>query len=73
MSNTNLTNSGAHPPYRSYSQHVLETIICKHTQLSKSKTSPVKQITGGKDEPNIVFDAEIAADFTIWNSERKDK
>ena len=70
MSNTDLTNSGAHPPYRSYSQHLLKTILCK---LSKCKTSPVIQTIGGKDEPNIVFDAEIAADFTIWNSERKDK
>jgi hypothetical protein len=45
----------------------------KHTQLSKSRTSPGIQVTGGKDEPNIVFYAEIAADFKIWNKERKDK
>jgi hypothetical protein len=40
---------------------------------SINKTWALQQATGGKDEPNIVFYAEIVADITTQNSERKDK
>jgi hypothetical protein len=37
-----------------------------------NKTCILLQTTGGKDEPNIVFYAEIVTDITTWNSEHKD-
>ena len=36
-----------------------------------NKTCILLQTTGGKDEPNIVFYAEIVTDITTWHSEHK--
>jgi dihydroxyacetone kinase DhaKLM complex PTS-EIIA-like component DhaM len=36
-----------------------------------NKTYALLQTAGGKDEPNIGFDAEIVRDITKRNSERK--
>jgi hypothetical protein len=37
-----------------------------------NKTWAPLQTTEGKDEPNIIFYAEIVTEITIRNSERKD-
>ena len=48
-------NPGARKWCCSFCQHVLETIIRKHTQISTIRQRPVIQSTEGKGEPNIVF------------------
>ena len=40
--------------------------------INVNKTWALLQTTGGKDEPNIVFNAEIVTDITIRNSEQTD-
>jgi hypothetical protein len=47
-------------------QYVLDTTIRKQTQKKTNKTWALIQTTGGKDEPNIVFDNGIYC--TKWKS-----
>ena len=42
------------------------------TNTNVNKTLSLLQTTGGKDELNIVFNAEIVMDITTPDSERKD-
>jgi hypothetical protein len=52
--------------------------MCVGHQYSQANTNNVNETwallkpTAGKDEPNIIFDLEIATDITTRNSERKD-
>ena len=51
------------------------TICVRHrytetNTINVNKTWALLQTTGGKDEPNIVFNAEIVTDITTRNSER---
>ena len=53
------------------------TICVRHrytetNTINVNKTWALLQTTGGKDEPNIVFNAEIVTDITTRNSERTD-
>ena len=41
-------------------------------KLATRRRQALIQTTGGKDEPNIFFVAEIVTDITTWNPERKD-
>ena len=38
------------------------------TKYAQTKTNNVNKTTGGQDEPNIAFHAEIVTDITTWNS-----
>jgi hypothetical protein len=47
---------------------VLDTKYAQTKTNNVNKTWALLQTTGGQDEPNIAFNAEIVTDITTWNS-----